>query len=33
VLEDGKLVAGGGVVDILEDDAASTPAPPATPAG
>jgi hypothetical protein len=34
VLEDGKLVAGGGgVVDILEDDAASTPAPAATPAG
>jgi hypothetical protein len=34
VLEDGKLVAGGGgVVDILEDDAASTPAPEATPAG
>jgi peptidyl-prolyl cis-trans isomerase SurA len=34
VLEDGKLVAGGaGVVDILEDDAAATPAPPATPAG
>ena len=34
VLEDGKLVAGGaGVVDILEDDAASTSAPAPTPAG